>query len=81
MHLTVPFELHRAALPAHPFPFPCVAVTILFIEEGQTLLACLLAPITSLDIFWSLIYDRLFLIFHPVFFYGRQSSLSLVMLW
>lgn len=77
MHLTFPFGLQRATLPAHPFPLPCVAVTIPFIEEGQTQLACLFAPITALDVFWSLIYDRLFLVFHPVFFFGRQSSLSL----
>lgn len=77
MHLTFPFELHRAALPAHPFPLHRIAVTIPFIEEGQTLLACLFAPVTALDLLWSLIYNRLFLVFHPVFFFGRQSSLSL----
>jgi len=77
MHLAFPFEVHKAPLPAHLFPLPCIAVTIPFSEEGWTLLACLFASIRALDIFWSLVYDRLFLVFHPVFFCGRQSSLSL----
>lgn len=72
-------ELHSAPLPVHPFPLPCTAVSIPFTEERQTLLTCLFAPVTALDVFWSLIYSTHFLVFHPGFF-GRQSSFSTYLL-
>lgn len=48
---------------AHLFPLPCIAVTITFIEEGPDSTCLSLCPCAALDVFWSSIYNSLFLFF------------------
>lgn len=58
-------------------PHPALpSASLLLNRAARCLLAS--APITALGAFWSLIYDRLVLVFHPWFFFRRQPSLSLV---